>query len=41
MEAKIEGIIEAVKPLMDDLIYQAEFRISPRLYKDILDKAME
>lgn len=41
LEAKIEGIIEAVKPLMDDLIYQAEFRISPRLYKDILERAME
>jgi predicted nucleic acid-binding protein len=41
LEAKLEGIIEAIKPLMDDLIYQAEFRISPRLYKDILDKAME
>ncbi len=41
LEAKIEGIIDNVRPLMDDLIYKAEFRISPKLYAWILREAGE
>jgi len=41
LEAKLEGMIEAVKPIMDALIYNADFRIAPNLYKNVLKKAKE
>lgn len=34
-------LIPAVKPVMDDLIAQAVFRISEQLYADILQAAVE
>ena len=39
LTSKREGLILAVKPLMDDLITQAGFRISDRLYTNILQIA--
>lgn len=39
--AKHRGLIPAVKPVMDDLISQAGFRISDRLYADILQATGE
>ncbi len=39
--AKRRGIIPAVKPVMDDLISQAAFRVGDRLYADILQSAGE
>ena len=41
LEAKSRGLIAKVKPLMDDLIVQARFRISMQLYTDILLLASE
>lgn len=39
--AKRQNLIEAVKPIMDDLISQANFRISSQLYADVLSEADE
>jgi len=39
--AKRRTLIPAVKPVMDDLIAQAVFRISEQLYADILQRAVE
>lgn len=39
--AKRRTLIPAVKPVMDDLIAQAVFRISEQLYADILQAAVE
>lgn len=39
--AKRQNLIEAVKPITDDLISQANFRISSQLYVDILNEADE
>lgn len=39
--AKRRTLIPAVKPVMDDLIAQAVFRISEQLYADILQGAVE
>jgi uncharacterized protein len=39
--AKRQNLIEAVKPIMDDLISQANFRISSQLYVDVLNEAGE
>jgi predicted nucleic acid-binding protein len=39
--AKRQGLIGAVKPMMDALITQASFRISSQLYADILIAASE
>jgi len=39
--AKRQNLIEAVKPIMDNLISQANFRISSQLYADILNEAYE
>lgn len=39
--AKRRGLITAIKPLMDDLISQAGFRINRALYLDVLQSAQE
>ena len=39
--AKQRGLIPAVKPVMDDLIRQASFRIRPQLYREVLKRANE
>jgi hypothetical protein len=39
--AKQRGLIAAVKPVMDELIAQAVFRVSGQLYADILQAAGE
>ena len=41
IEAKEENIIKEVKPMLDRLIYEIGFRISPRLYQEILKKVNE
>ena len=38
---KQQGLIAAVKPVMDDLIAQANFRVSSQLYADVLRAASE
>lgn len=39
--AKRRGLIQSVKPVMDDLIAQAGFRVSNQLYADVLQAAAE
>lgn len=39
--AKRRGLLSAVKPVMDDLITQAVFRVSDQLYSTILNAAEE
>ncbi|MGK7875600.1 MAG: DUF3368 domain-containing protein [Xenococcaceae cyanobacterium] len=39
--AKQQGLIAAAKPVMDDLIAQANFRVSSQLYADVLRAASE
>jgi len=39
--AKTEGLIVAVKPILDDLIVQANFWISEQLYAEVLETAGE
>ena len=39
--AKQQGLITAVKPVMDDLIAQANFRVSSQLYADVLRAVSE
>jgi uncharacterized protein len=41
LTAKRQGLITVVKPVMDDLIAQAGFRVSSQLYADILKAASE
>jgi uncharacterized protein len=41
LQAKRNGMIPAVKPLMDQLIEQADFRVSPALYNLVLQSASE
>ena len=41
IEAKKEGFINKVKPTLDRLIFEAGFRISPKLYQAILEKVGE
>jgi len=41
VEAKQQGWIEAVKPLVDALIETSEFRVSTALYKQILEMVSE
>ncbi|MGK7905318.1 MAG: DUF3368 domain-containing protein [Hormoscilla sp.] len=41
LQAKRNGIILAVKPLMDRLIEEADFRVSSQLYANILQLAGE
>jgi len=40
-EAKAEGHIPLVKPLMDRLIHEINFRVSPALYKLVLEQVGE
>ncbi len=39
--AKQQGLITAVKPVIDDLITQANFRVSNQLYTIVLEAANE
>ncbi|MDM9384549.1 DUF3368 domain-containing protein [Chlorogloeopsis sp. ULAP01] len=39
--AKRQNLIKAVKPIMDDLTSQANFRISSQLYANVLNEADE
>ena len=41
LEAKRKGLISAVKPVMDRLINEVEFRVSSQLYTVILQSAGE
>jgi predicted nucleic acid-binding protein len=41
LAAKKEALITSVKPIMDNLVNQANFRISRQLYDEILDVANE
>ena len=41
LSAKRQNLIMAVKPIMDDLMLQASFRISSQLYLDVLNTAGE
>jgi len=41
LEAKTEGLISAVKPIMDDLIQVAKFRVREALYQQVLERAGE
>lgn len=41
LEAKSDGLLDRVKPIIDDLIAIAGFRISPKLYAEILRTARE
>lgn len=41
LEAKRKGLISAVKPVMDRLINEVEFRVSSQLYTIILQSAGE
>lgn len=41
LSAKQQGLITGVKPIMDDLISQANFRVSSKLYADVLIAANE
>lgn len=41
LTAKRQGLITVVKPVMDDLIAQANFRISSQLYVSVLNAANE
>jgi len=41
VEAKAEGHISLVKPLMDTLVHDIHFRISPALYKLVLEQIGE
>jgi predicted nucleic acid-binding protein len=39
--AKRQGAITIVKPVMDDLVTQADFRLSSQLYAEVLKAASE
>lgn len=41
IEAKAEHLIKEVKPILDRLIFEMGFRISPKLYQNILEKVDE
>ncbi|MCW3109657.1 MAG: nucleic acid-binding protein [Segetibacter sp.] len=41
IEAKKEGLLESIKPLLDDLINTLKFRLSDKIYKLALQKAGE
>jgi predicted nucleic acid-binding protein len=41
LEAKSQGLISSVKPMMDDLVIQARFRVSQQLYAEVLHLAGE
>ncbi|WP_324634942.1 DUF3368 domain-containing protein [Phormidium sp. CCY1219] len=39
--AKRRGLITQIRPIMDSLILEANFRISPNLYREVLAAAGE
>ncbi|MEH1788033.1 DUF3368 domain-containing protein [Nostoc sp.] len=39
--AKQQGLIAAIKPVMDDLVAKANFRVSSQLYAEVLMAANE
>jgi uncharacterized protein len=41
IQAKTDKIIDKIKPILDELITQAGFRINPKLYTDVLKRAGE
>jgi len=41
IEAKRHGLISAVKPILDSLVEQVSFRVSPQLYQEVLQMAKE
>jgi predicted nucleic acid-binding protein len=41
IDAKAENFIREVKPILDKLIFETGFRISPKLYQDVLKKVNE
>lgn len=41
IDAKSERLVHKVKPILDKLIFELGFRISPKLYQDILQKIGE
>ena len=41
LQAKKQGLIPAIKPLIDRLIAQADFRVTPQLYAIVLQSADE
>ncbi|MEH2325594.1 MAG: DUF3368 domain-containing protein [Nostoc sp.] len=41
LTAKLQGLIAAIKPVMDDLIAKANFRVSSQLYAEVLMAANE
>jgi len=41
IKSKAENLIQEVKPILDKLIFEIGFRISPKLYRDILEKVDE
>jgi hypothetical protein len=41
LQAKRNNLIPAIKPLLDQLIEQADFRVSSQLYTTILQSASE
>ena len=41
IEAKAENLIKEVKPILDRLIFEMGFMISPKLYQNILEKVDE
>ncbi len=41
LQAKNQGLIPVIKPLIDQLITQADFRVSPQLYTVILQASNE
>lgn len=41
LAAKRQAIITSVRPIVDALIQQANFRVSDRLYKEVLQLAEE
>ena len=41
VDAKQENLIQGVKPILDRLIFEIGFRVSPKLYREILEKVNE
>jgi predicted nucleic acid-binding protein len=39
--AKEKGLLTEIKPIIDELMLKAEFRISPKLYREVLTLAQE
>lgn len=41
IEAKVKGLIPAIRPILDDLLHKAGFRLSPDLYARVLQETGE